>query len=47
MALLERRDRGAHRGLGEVEGLSGARDVFAVGDGFKNPQLLERHLSIP
>jgi hypothetical protein len=47
MALLERRDRGAHRGLGEVEGLGGARYVLAVGDGLKNPQLLERHLSIP
>src|SRR5262249_30259840 len=47
MALLERRDRGAYRGLGEVEGLGGARYVFALSDSLKNSKLLERHRTTP
>src|SRR5262245_34869114 len=47
MALLERRNRGAHCGLREVKGLGGARYVLSFGDCLKNPKLLERHLSTP
>jgi hypothetical protein len=40
MALLERGDRGAYRGLSKVEGFGGARYVLALRDCLKNPKLL-------
>ena len=41
--LLERRDRGAGRRLGEIQRLSRARHVLAFGDADENAQLLQRH----
>jgi hypothetical protein len=43
IAGFQSMDRRAHRGRGEVQGLSGSREVLALGDGDKNPKLVKRH----
>src|ERR1700722_8331583 len=43
MASFQRRNRGAERGLRDVERFGGARDMLAFGYGVENAELLERH----
>ena len=43
MPGFKRRDRGAGRRLGKVQGLGGPRDVLAFGDGDEDAKLFERH----
>src|SRR5580693_5256694 len=43
MASFQRRNRGADRGLRNVERFGGARDMLAFGDGDENAELFERH----
>ena len=45
--LLERRDRGAGRRLGEIQRLRRARHVLAFGDADEYAQLLQRHRRSP
>ena len=43
VAGLQSMDCRAHRGRGEVQGLGGPREVLALGDGDKNPELVQCH----
>ena len=43
MPPLERRDRRAHRRLGQVQHFGGSSDVLPLGDRNKDPKLLKRH----
>ncbi|HEY4969153.1 MAG TPA: hypothetical protein VII35_04560 [Steroidobacteraceae bacterium] len=43
IASFQSVDRRAHRGRGEVQGLGGSREVLALGDGDKNPELIKGH----
>ena len=43
MASFQRRNRGADRGLRDVERFGGARNMLAFGDGDENAELFERH----
>jgi hypothetical protein len=44
VARLQRLNGGAHRRRREIQGLGGAREMFALGDGDENPELFEGHI---